>query len=88
MGKILYKWIGLRLFRYYRDVLARGRYRHLERPEDRNQGGGEVLIREGDEAVAQRCTMRAGLIGDFEPCMTEIYLHIDARMANCIRTHP
>ena len=33
-------------------------------------------------------TMRAELIGDFEPCMTEIYLHIDARMADYIRTHP
>ena len=28
-------------------------------------------------------TMRAELIGHFEPCMTEIYLHIDY-----IRTHP
>ena len=27
-------------------------------------------------------TMRAELIGHFEPCMTEIYLHIDARMAD------
>ena len=33
-------------------------------------------------------TMRAELIGHFEPCMTEIYLHIDARMADYIRTHP
>ena len=32
--------------------------------------------------------MRAELIGHFEPCMTEIYLHIDARMADYIRTHP
>ena len=24
----------------------------------------------------------------FEPCITEIYLHIDARMADYIRTHP
>ena len=24
----------------------------------------------------------------FQPCMTDIYLHIDARMANHIRTHP
>ena len=31
--------------------------------------------------------MRAELIGHFEPCMTEIYLHIDARMAAYIRTH-
>ena len=35
-----------------------------------------------------RPTMRAELIGHFKPCMTEIYLHIDARMADYIRTHP
>ena len=33
-------------------------------------------------------TMRAKLIGHFQPCITEIYLHIDARMADYIRTHP
>ena len=33
-------------------------------------------------------TMRAELIGHYQPCMTEIYLHIDARMADYIRTHP
>ena len=32
--------------------------------------------------------MRVDLIGHFKPCMTEIYLHIDARMADYIRTHP
>ena len=32
--------------------------------------------------------MRAELIGHFKACMTEIYLHIDARMADYIRTHP
>ena len=34
--------------------------------------------------------MRAELIGHFKPCMTEIitYIHIDARMADYIRTHP
>ena len=32
--------------------------------------------------------MRAELIGRFKPCMTDIYLHIDARMADYIRTHP
>ena len=32
-------------------------------------------------------TMRAELIGHFEPCMTEIYLHIDARMADYMATH-
>ena len=34
------------------------------------------------------CTMRAELIGHFEPCMTEIYLRIDARMADYVHTHP
>ena len=34
-----------------------------------------------------RATMRAELIGHFKACMTEIYLHIDARMADYIRTH-
>ena len=33
-------------------------------------------------------TMRADIIGHFQPCMTDIYLHIDARMADYIRTHP
>ncbi len=32
--------------------------------------------------------VRAELIGHFKPCMTDIYLHIDARMADYIRTHP
>ena len=32
--------------------------------------------------------MRVQLIGHFEPCMTEIYLHIDARMADYMATHP
>ena len=33
-------------------------------------------------------SMRAELIGHFKACITEIYLHIDARMADYIRTHP
>ena len=33
-------------------------------------------------------TVRAELIGHYQPCMTDIYLHIDARMADYIRTHP
>ena len=37
---------------------------------------------------ARHNTMRAELIGDFQPCITEIYLHIDARMADYIRPHP
>ena len=32
--------------------------------------------------------MRVELIGHFKACMTEIYLHIDARVADYIRTHP
>ena len=32
--------------------------------------------------------MRVELIGHFQPCMTEIYLHIGARMADYIHTHP
>ena len=31
--------------------------------------------------------MRVELIGHFKPCMTDIYIHIDARMAGYIRTH-
>ena len=27
-------------------------------------------------------------IGHFKPCMTDIYLHIDARMADYMATHP
>ena len=34
------------------------------------------------------CTMRAELSGQFQPCMTEIDLHIDARTADCSHTHP
>ena len=32
--------------------------------------------------------MRADIIGYFKACMTDIYLHIYARMADYIRTHP
>ena len=32
-------------------------------------------------------TMRAELLGHFKACMAEIYLHIDARMADYIHTH-
>ena len=37
---------------------------------------------------ASRPTMRVELIGHFKPCMPEIYLHIDARMADYIHTNP
>ena len=33
-------------------------------------------------------TMRVDIIGHLKSCMTEIYLHIDARMADYIHTHP
>ena len=32
--------------------------------------------------------MRAELIGHFQPCMTDIYLQIDAHMDDYIRAHP
>ena len=35
----------------------------------------------------QPATVRVDTIGHFKPCMTDIYLHIDARMADYIRTH-
>ena len=36
-----------------------------------------------------RCPACSGLTAmHFEPCMTENHLHIDARMADYIRTHP
>ena len=39
-------------------------------------------------APGKCATMRADIIGHFKPCMTDIYLHIDARMADYIHTHP
>ena len=54
--------------------------------------GGSLAWRElGGVNGDLRCgkgTMRAELIGHFQPCMTDIYLHIDARMSDYIRTHP
>ena len=39
--------------------------------------------------VARRqSTMRVDIIGHCKPCMTGIFLHIDARMADYIHTHP
>ena len=32
--------------------------------------------------------MRVDIIDHFKPCMTEIYLHIVARMADYMATHP
>ena len=39
-------------------------------------------------SLTRQTTVRAELIGHYQPCMTEIYLHIDARMADYIHTHP
>ena len=43
---------------------------------------------EGPPSRLAHHTMRAELIGHFQPCMTDIYLHTVARMADYIRTHP
>ena len=32
--------------------------------------------------------VRVHIIGHLQPCMTEIYIHIDARMADYMDTHP
>ena len=32
--------------------------------------------------------MRVEIIGHFKPCMTDLYLDIDARTADYIHTHP
>ena len=48
-------------------------------PPQRSRTSGRAL---------PKLSMRVELIGHFKPCMTEIYLHIDARMADYIRTHP
>ena len=63
----------------------------------RAQGGylgcGLVDMRTSDKlgevaGVVRGGTMRVELIGHSKPCITEIYLYIDARMADYIRTHP
>ena len=52
------------------------------------------LVAGAEHAMRQHalhhCTMRAELIGHFKACMTDIYLHIAARMADYIimATHP
>ena len=52
----------------------------------------ELAAQEAEDKAAlsrrEVTTMRVELIGHFEPCMAEIYLHIDARVADYIRTHP
>ena len=51
--------------------------------------GGAVVLKHvvPDDRRHQR-TMRVELVGYFKPCMTEIYIHIDAREADYIHTHP
>ena len=52
--------------------------------------GGEAALSQYVQSLPSETTraMRAGLIGHFKPCVTDIYLHIDARMADYIHTHP
>ena len=40
------------------------------------------------EPTARYLRVRVQLIGHLQPCMTEIYLHIVARMADYMATHP
>ena len=54
-----------------------------------NYNVAEYMMRADVKAALHvRTTMRADIIGHFKPCMTDIYIHIDARMAEYIRTHP
>ena len=46
-----------------------------------------VTLAMGHPSVRVLHTMRAELVGDFTPCMTEIYLHIDARINNSERNN-
>ena len=62
-------------------------------PLDRSRNRGWLQLFDNhflinDLNVVRPSTMRVELIGHFKPCMTEIYLHIDARMAYYIHTHP
>ena len=70
------------------DMVAELSLRHPTRAVH-DHGPGCLIHGLGIEAHAEpHCTMRAELIGHFKPCMTEIYLHIVARMADYIHTHP
>eukprot|EP01048_Picozoa_sp_COSAG05_P004359 COSAG05_NODE_230_length_13364_cov_33.748662_14_plen_100_part_00 len=53
-----------------------------------NGGVGRVVGKSTTMVRLFGTTMRAKLIGHFQTCMTDIYLHIDARMTDYIRTHP
>ena len=48
----------------------------------------EELLFRLTEAQVNSSTLRVQLIGHFKACMPEIYLHIDARMADYMATHP
>ena len=48
----------------------------------------QLLLRGLPYGRSSYTTVRAELIGLFEPCTTDIYLHIYAHMGDCIRTHP
>ena len=46
--------------------------------------GGAV----GKKRRASACAAGNTIIDHFKPCVTDVYLHIDARMADYIHTHP
>ena len=52
------------------------------------QAIGNHAVPVSDASPPVSVTMRVELIGHFKPCMTEIYLHSVARMADCMATHP
>ena len=84
----------------HQKVIAETHRQQAERQEEVQAEHARQLVSEAIAAREQtrhmlqvltgiiRATMRVELIGHFKPCMTEIYLHIDARMADFIRTHP
>ena len=57
--------------------------------EEASRAKSWALVTMGTQEDATNVrTMRAELIGHFQPCMTEIYLHIDARTADYMATYP
>ena len=61
------------------------------KPMDVSSGAAAAvrqLRNSSSSSSSSSSTMRAELIGPFKPCMNEICLHIDARMADYIHTHP
>ena len=47
-----------------------------------------TFVHDQDGGLRKEATMRVELIGHLKPCMTDIYLDIDARTADYIHTHP